>query len=111
MDKSSLITKYNVLRKYFPKRIQKALSLAQHPQERPYYTTPTSCTCPDFALRGSVCKHILALHLASTYKLHTGDQVTKITDITFRSVIVDEGRDIVELLSGELADRNILIAL
>lgn len=65
-EKSRLFTRYNHLRSAGDVergRLNRALGLAQSGEERPYITTATSCTCPDFKYRGGTCKHVAALQL------------------------------------------------
>ncbi len=44
-------------------RQSRALDLVKTGETRPYTTTETSCTCPDFTYRHVACKHILALRV------------------------------------------------
>lgn len=69
MDKRSVFKMYNRLKHSSivdKSRLNKALSLAMRKEspERPYYTTLQSCTCPDAAYRGQICKHRLALMIS-----------------------------------------------
>jgi len=75
MDKRSVFKVYNILRhdvKDTPaitiSRLNKALGIVQSKRyDKPYYTTMTSCTCPDSMQRGYfVCKHRLALMLRNS---------------------------------------------
>lgn len=72
MDKRSIFKIYNSLRKDSKEvptitlsRLNKALGIVMSKKyDRPYYTTMSSCTCPDAIQRGFfVCKHRLALML------------------------------------------------
>jgi hypothetical protein len=67
MTKSELFTQYNRARAAArkglldPKRVNKALGLAQSKTVRPYLTTTRSCSCPDAARHlGQPCKHRIA---------------------------------------------------
>lgn len=68
MNISRVFSAYNYIRAKAPQsykpRINRALGVAQLKTERPYQTTLTTCTCPDFYYRGVICKHIIAKHLA-----------------------------------------------
>jgi len=65
VNRSGLMTAYNVARGMVPDvpRLNRALGVAQRRQPRPYLTTATSCTCPDWRYRlwatGQPCKHML----------------------------------------------------
>lgn len=65
MDHKGLFRVYNILKvssKVDPTRLSKALSMAQRKEQEPkYYTSLSSCTCPDQSHRSQiVCKHRLA---------------------------------------------------
>jgi hypothetical protein len=72
IDKRAIFKRYNMLKgdtTVYPRfeinRLNKALGLAQRKnKESRYYTTLTSCTCPDHVHRNFfVCKHRLAAML------------------------------------------------
>ena len=67
MTKNELFTQYNRARAAArkglldPKRVNKALGLAQSKTARPYLTTTKSCSCPDASRHpGQPCKHMIA---------------------------------------------------
>lgn len=65
-EKSRLFTSYNHMRgagAVERGRLNRALGLVQSGEERPYVTTETSCTCPDFQYRGGACKHLASRQL------------------------------------------------
>lgn len=69
MNKSYLFTQYNQIktdRSLDPKRVNRALGVAQMTTPRPYITTKNSCTCPDG--QKHVCKHMIALRMQEPKK-------------------------------------------
>lgn len=88
--KSAIFSSYNkavACGKFERLRINRALGIIQHGEQRPYATSITDCTCPDFAKHHKPCKHIIAkmvLYRAFEAILKDADSVI-ITEI----VIVD----------------------
>lgn len=86
MDKSSLFHMYNIFKKDSQsfsaitiQRLNKALGICMTKDYvNKYYTTMTSCTCPDSSQRGFfVCKHRLALMMQNptdTLQLRFNDE-------------------------------------
>jgi hypothetical protein len=112
MDKSMIFTQYNILRQQgvSPARLNKALSIVQSRTETKYFTTHSSCTCPDNSYRGVVCKHMLALIMV-TPDLAVGDQVSVIMfpEVSGRIMEIEHGDALVKGQWYDLRelDRNI----
>lgn len=65
IDRSALFTVYNVARGMVADtgRLNRALGIAMRKEPRPYTTTATWCSCPDFTFNRQPCKHMLAAAL------------------------------------------------
>lgn len=78
-ERSAVFGRYNRMRhEADPGRANRALGLVQSGEERPYHTTATFCSCPDWQYRirfreGSKCKHQLQLELAAAAAAATLD--------------------------------------
>ena len=70
-NRSETFKRYNQMKRTAadPKRLNRALGVAQSKQERPYVTTAEGCSCKDWEFRGSKtgtpCKHMTALALVA----------------------------------------------